>query len=264
MIYVYTSILDGWDNLRPPLAPPESGVRYLCFTNIPTLPDVYPWEFRPLYDVGEACRTARVPKILPHLLLPEDAEYSIYHDGNFQLKKTPADMIGELLGEHDWAAHRHPCRTCVYQEADVILDHSTMRGWRDKNRAKVRPIIDEVGGYRAMQYPEHNGLWANGMLVRRHSSRVAALNERWWRLYSAGGVRDQLSFPVARHLEGLSVKSIDADISISPYLNFWFHAAWKDRPGSLEYKDERTRIRSGLARLKDVTGVDGGLRYPEF
>jgi hypothetical protein len=239
-------------------------VKFICFTNVPNLPKVEPWEFRPLYDVGEACRTARVPKILPHLMLPDDAEYSIYHDGNFQLKQQPAAIVGELLGKHDWAAHRHPCRTCVYQEADLILTHPTMEGWRDQNPARLKPIIEEVGRYRDMPYPEQNGLWANGMLVRRHNSRTNALCERWWKLYAAGGERDQLSFPVARQIEGLRIRTIDADVTSSPYLDFWYHAAWKEQRGSLEYKDERMAIRSRLGKLKAVTGVDGGVKYPEF
>lgn len=265
MIYVYTSILNGWDNLRPPCVQPTPDVRYLCFTNVPNLPAVYPWEFRPLYDAGQACRTARVPKILPHLMLPDDAEYSIYHDGNLQLKTQPGQIIVDLLTEHDWAAHRHPCRTCVYQEADVILTHSSMEGWRAQDPNRVPRILSEVQRYRADGYPEHCGLWANGMIARRHTPAVAQLNERWWSLYSRGGERDQLSFPVARRSENLEVKSIDAVISgDSPYVNFYFHAAWKDKADVREFHPERAKIREKLARLHSFTGADGGVRYAEF
>src|SRR3989304_5543328 len=46
LLYVYTSIMDGFDNLRPPAVPAETFVKYICFTNVPNLPRVTPWEYR--------------------------------------------------------------------------------------------------------------------------------------------------------------------------------------------------------------------------
>lgn len=264
MIYVYTSILNGWDNLRPPAFFPANDVQFVCFTNVPNLPKVAPWEYRPLYDVGEACRTARVPKILPHLMLPPSAEYSIYCDGNLQLRIQPVELIVETLKERDWAAHRHPARDCIYAEADVILDHESMKSWREQNPSRAPRIWEEVERYKKQNYPVGAGLWANGMIVRRHTPAVAALNEAWWKLYAAGGERDQLSFPVARRAQNLEVKTIEHPICAGPYVNFWFHAAWTEQPGSKEFHPERATIRRRLDRLKDITGTDGGVRYPEF
>lgn len=255
MIYVYTSILNAWDNLRPPAVAPEPGVRWICFTNLPNLPAVEPWEFRPVYGLREAGRTARLPKILPHLLLPEDAECSIYHDGNFQLKQSPMSMALQLLAEHDWAAHRHPCRRCIYREADVLL------GERIGTRELV---LNEIERYRLIEYPENNGLWANGLLVRRHTPAVKALCERWWRLFSIGCERDQLSFPVARQAEQVAVETIDAEIYQSPYMAFGFHAAWKDKPYNPEFHAQRRQIRSTLDRIRDLAGPGVGIQYPEY
>jgi len=253
--YVYTVILNGWDNLRPPMYAVDPDVRFICFTNVPNLPKVEPWEYRPLYDVGEPCRTARVPKILPHLMLPGDAEFSIYHDGNFQLRQRAGAMFAELLARHDWAAHVHPCRSCIYEEAAVLL----------KEKIGTSELISaEIARYREFGYPQVNGLWANGLLVRRHSPAVAALCERWWTLYSMGCERDQLSFPVARHLEDLPVRTIDAQVYQSPYVNFYWHAAWKDQKSSVEFQPERDQIRRRLADLKQITGRDGGIKYPEY
>jgi hypothetical protein len=103
------------------------------------------------------------------------------------------------------------------------------------------------------------------MIVRRHTRAVAKLNERWWALYDAGGERDQLSFPVARRAEGLDVQEIPGVISgDSPYVNFFFHAAWKDKEGVREYKPERDRLREKLRQLSVITQTEGGVRYPEF
>lgn len=255
MIYVYTSILNGWDNLRPPLHPPESGVRFICFTNVPVLPKVEPWEYRPFYFAGDACRTARVPKILPHLMLPPDAEYSIYHDGNLRLKTPATTVVEQLLSGHDWAAHRHPCRTCIYDEARILLSE----------KIGTKELVErEIAFYRETNFPEAAGLWANGFIARRHTSAVAAVNERWWGLYSAGCERDQLSFPVARQHAGLEVNTINANVYESPYVDFFWHAAWKAKDCSIEFHPERDGIRDRLKTLAGLTGSDGGVKYPEY
>lgn len=247
MIYVYTVILSGFDNLRPPLVVSKSEkVRYLCFTNIPNLPPVKPWEFAELPDSGNPSRTNRAPKIRPHLYLPSDAEYSVYHDGNFQLQEAPEVLIHSFLQDHDWAAHRHPCRSCIYDEADVILNDESMAGWREQKPERAPTISAEIHRYRAEGYPSYNGLWANGLLIRRHSDAVKALCDDWLGLFNAGGERDQLSFPVARHHAGLPVNTINEIVSASPYMRFNFHAAWYDHPCNRDYAEQRQQIHDSL------------------
>lgn len=255
MIYVYTSIIDGFDNLRPPACPVDEDVRYICFTNVPNLPRVYPWEYRPAYIAGEPCRSARIPKILPHLILPDDATHSIYHDGNFQLRMDPHAMIRELLDRHDWAAHKHPCRNCIYQESDVLL----------KEKIGTRELVEkEIARYRADGYPEGQGLWANGLIVRAHTAGVADLNERWWSLYSSGCERDQISFPVARHQRSFPINTINRDIWQSPYLLYNWHAAFKTRDNNPDYWPQRDRVRGRLTALKEITGSDSGIHHHEY
>ncbi len=255
MIYVYTAILNGFDNLRPPLVEAVPGVRYVCFTNLPNLPRVDPWEFRPVYQLAEASRTSRVPKILPHLMLPADAEYSIWHDGNFQLRTQPAEIVASLLSQHDWAAHQHPARSCIYREADVLLREGI--GTREL-------VLDEIERYRLIGYPENHGLWANGLLVRRHSAATIATCERWWKLFVTGCERDQLSFPVAREAQGLAVNPIEGHIYESPCVAFGFHAAWHDKYPNREYWSERARVRTTLAELEALAGPGAGIKYPSY
>jgi len=255
VLYVYTSVVDGFDNLRPPACPPDHNVRFICFTNVPNLPRVFPWEYRPIYPVGEPCRTARVAKILSHLMLPEDAEYSIYHDGNFQLRMDPNRMIDELLRKHQWASYRHPCRTCVYEEGDLLL--------REKI-GNPTLVAREIQRYQDAGFPREAGLWANGLLVRRHTPEVAALNEQWWKLYSVGCERDQLSFPVARRDVGMKTNTIDGDIWQSPYILFRWHAAWKDKDDNPDHWEARDRQRRRLEQLKAVTGSCGGVAFQPY
>ena|SRR3990167_1394629 len=256
MVYIYTSILNGFDNLRPPAVPAEDLARFVCFTNVPNLPRVYPWEYRPAYLAGKACRSSRVPKILPHLMLPEDAEYSIWHDGNFQLRHDPHLVIRELLKDRQWAAHRHPCRSCLYDEAEVVL--------RDCPLVDKTAVNQQIARYREDGFPPRAGLWANGFIVRRHTPEVARLNELWWEEFAAGSERDQLSFPVARAKSGLEIETIDANVFGSPWILFRWHAAWKERDDNPDFWPGRNRIRLRLADLARLTGSPGGIDFKEY
>lgn len=256
MIYCYTSLTDGFDNVRPPCVPVDHNVRYVCFTNIPNLPRVYPWEYRPIYNAGAPARTARVAKILPHLMLPDDAEYSIYHDGNFQLREDPNKLIDILDRDHQWAAHKHPCRDCIYDEARIVM--------RDCPLVDSGSVERQIAGYRVAGHPEHAGLWANGFIIRRHTPEVAALNEEWWRLFAAGSERDQLSFPVARRNLNMPVRTIDADVFSSPYIKGNPHAAFKNQGDNPDFWKERSGVRRRLGRLAELAGADARVNFQAY
>ena len=192
MIYVYTCILGGFDNLRPPLVPPEPGVRWICFTDVPVLPDVPPWEFRPAHRVYSAdlsgcadlSRTSRLPKILPHLVLPSDCDYSIWLDGNFRLLKPASEIVNQEMRFDDWTVHRHPARGCMYEEAALLVKLKRERPdeWPSMNAAELDA---EIARYKQMCFPAGLcTLTANGLIVRRHTPAVAILNEMWWKLFA--------------------------------------------------------------------------------
>lgn len=275
MIYCYTCILGGFDNLRPPLVPPEPGVRWIAFTDVPVLPDVPPWEFRPVHKVrrmidglarsgNSLSRTSRLPKILPHLMLPTDADYSIWIDGNFQLMKPASEIVNRELRFEDWAAHRHPARDCVYKEAELLATCQRERPaeWPGLSADEVEAEADR---YRAMDYPAVNGLTANGMIIRRHTLAVAAVNEWWWKHFTAGCGRDQLSFPVAAWKLGLKYNSMPhyPDVYSSPLMRFGWHAAWKDKEPNVQYRPERERIAERVWKLREIVG-DGGYEWKDY
>lgn len=262
MICVYTCILGGFDSLRPPLVPPEPGVRFICFTDVPVLPDVPPWEFRPVHRVIDLSRTSRLPKILPHMVLPSDCDYSIWLDGNLQLRKPASEIVNAELRFDDWAAHNHPARHCVYDEGALLqrLKRENPAEWPSMD---ARLLDEELARYRAMGFPAGRGLNANGVIIRRHTPEVAALNERWWKLFADGCGRDQLSFPVALWQSDAATFSGRVtvnrmphypDIYSSPLARFGWHAAWKDKPDNVQYRPERERIAARVDRLREIVG----------
>ena len=159
---VYTCILNGYDDLMPP-AIINSHFRYICFTNI-NLPPCPPWGYRPAYwpENLKSNRASRIPKILSHLHV--DTEYSIWIDGHLQLLVDPEDLIAGHTNESDLALFQHPLRDCVYSEIALCLEE----GIGDKTE-----LIAQEASYRALCYPAQNGLWACGLIVRRHTADYA-------------------------------------------------------------------------------------------
>jgi len=102
-----------------------------------------------------------------------------------------------LTSDIDMAVYWHPeARDCVYQEAKEVVQQ------RKAGSAAVAALMAK---YRDLGYPEHNGLSACYVLVRRHTPRIIEFNKVWWQEYSTGPKRDQLSFDFVRWNLGLEV-----------------------------------------------------------
>ncbi len=258
-ITVYTCVTGGYDNLRPPLVARETGVRYICFTDVPQMPDTPPWEFRPVHRVSDASgysarRTACLPKILPHLVLP-DCDFSIWHDGNFRLAAY-ASCVTAAAGVADLALHRHPSRDCVYKEADALIEGKF---------GTARLIREETSFYRAIGHPESFGLWACGMIVRRHTTATAALNEAWWNLYANGCELDQMAFAVAaRNTLNTRIADLPGDVFASPFMRFdGWHAKWCDAADKDAARPARAGVAARVDKLRDLAG-DGGYTWETY
>lgn len=236
MITVYTVILGGYDNLRAP-AVNETGVRYVCITDEPL--SCAPWEIRPAWKpYSHDSRNSRIPKILEHLHF--DTEYSIYHDGHFKLLASPSALISECLNDADIAFYRHPCRRNIYDEARIcerehIGDGPEMTA--QINRYRLAGIRD--------------GLWAGGLIVRRHTPSVAAFNEAWWDEYINGCMRDQIALPAAIKWSGVKIHTIDGDILTDvSRLGLCMHAEWTEWGNNADYLAERRNRAEKTERLK--------------
>ncbi len=249
-IVVYTSILGGWDNLHPPEpgALHDSSARYICYCDDPLAPAVPPWEYRPAYTpLAHIGRNSRIAKILPHLFF--DADYSIWHDGPFALRERPEQIIADTLDHGAFiAAHKHPSvRTCLYEEAALCIESNI----GDKGELGRQALTYELRGH-----PKKTGLWACGMLVRKHTAAVAEFNEAWWKHYSEGSARDQISFPFALRESGLAIHTIEQGVWSGKYLTFYWHSAFHGRGDVDTFKPARAERKSRMDRLGDLVGQE--------
>jgi len=179
-LVIYTVITGQYEPLLSPHVV-DLKADYVCLCDLP-IPEREPWEIRVVErECEDAARESRRLKILSHEQFP-DAEYVLYHDANVRLR-TPFPQ--GWLKEHDMALCIHPHHDCLYEGAEKCIKDG--KGDPDEIRA-------QVARYRAEGYPEHAGLAACTVVMRRQTDAVRRFNEAWWHEVEKGSVRDQVSF----------------------------------------------------------------------
>ena len=199
-IVVYTSIInpekpfgihENYDRLKDP-GVIEKGVDYICYTNNPKLKsNVYNIIQVPL-KFGDASRSSREMKILPHKYLSE-YDISIYIDGSHGIRKGIRDFAIKKMKIADFVARKHDKRSCVYDEAKHLIN---IFDTNPKDNPEI--IREHIKRYEKQKYPQNNGLISTGVIIRKHNdTEIIKCMEEWWSTYMNGSRRDQLSLPYA-------------------------------------------------------------------
>lgn len=213
-IVVYTAIFGDVDNLQTPRK--TKGCDYVCFTDRAPVANDSGWDIRVKEPHLSSRRTARYYKILPHRYFSE-YEYSIWVDGTCIPIIEPQEIINSWATKctTDIAMFKHSQRNCIYQERIACeiykKDHpSNMDG--------------QINRYRKEGYPEHNGLVASGIIIRRHNSEnLIKAMESWWKELEHGSKRDQLSFNYVAYKHGLKYSIIPGCIWRNNLFTFISH-----------------------------------------
>jgi len=181
-IAVYTAIVGDYDCLKIPTRI-DPRCDYYCFTDRDiSWQDV--WKPREIaWRHADPARTSRHMKLNPHEYFPGYA-CSIWIDANLRLNCLAQALMPE--DEWDVALWRNPSRDCVYAAAEACA-----REGKDTQAS----IAAQMQRYRDAGYPQHAGLTACGVLVRRHNTPEAiGFARAWWDEVCRGSRRDQLSF----------------------------------------------------------------------
>ncbi len=214
-IVIYTCVFNEYDKLKEPRIKLESA-RYICFTDNPGLrSDI--WEIVVLDDhLENPRRVSRLPKLLPHKYLP-DHDFSIYLDGTLRLGNVSGKrLIAECLGEAEIGLYPHHARNCLYEEAAYCVS---------VGKETADSVTPQLERYEDAGFPRKYGLFENALIVRKNTARVRELNELWWREYSNGSQRDQLSLMYCLWHTGIQANPIPFGASFrkSPYATFEDH-----------------------------------------
>jgi hypothetical protein len=200
-IVVYTAVFGGYDLIRAPRVR-TAGVDYVCFAD--SAAQVPPgWtagELPPDAPMDPAGRN-RWAKMHAHRLFPEH-DASIYVDGNVEIVGELAGLAAKALEHAPLAMYDHPFRRCLYEEAAACARAGLE--W-------LGPIRRQVERYDLERFPHHAGLYEANVIVRaHHDPAVIRAMTRWWREWSAGIKRDQLSLTYVLWKEKLRVHSLGA------------------------------------------------------
>jgi hypothetical protein len=159
----------------------------------------------------DPARSARMVKILSHLFVKD--EWSLWTDADIELLKSPEEILKKYKNYGDIVTFHHRQRDCVYEEAFAVKI-----GKRDTN---FKIIDEQMAFYKSEGYPEHNGLFETGCLLRHNTPEVARFNEFWWAQDCRFSKRDQLSAPYTTWKTGIKVSFFDGTVSANS--EFYIH-----------------------------------------
>lgn len=211
-VAIITAITDGYDALKPVLAQQGVDVDWVCVTDGEPLPDAdaaQGWTLICELRRGRpAAREAKRPKFRPWEYT--DASASIWIDASFRVVSDRFAVEALALAD-PIAQFTHPWRSCLYDEAAASALLPKYAG---------EPLVEQAAHYRARGHPEQWGLWAAGVIVRRHTEMVRKLGEAWAHEVAVWSVQDQVSQPYALRTKGLRPAPLPGTHLANPWLNY--------------------------------------------
>lgn len=204
---IITAVYDDYDDLRPVL--PQSGldVEWICVTDKPRQAHGWRVVVQPKPGMHRNL-AAKEPKCAPWRYT--DASMSIWIDASFRVI-SDRFAVESLMSANPIAQYAHPARDCIYDEVEAC---------REQPKYQSLALRAQAEAYRAQGHPEHWGLWANGIIVRRHVPEVRAFGEAWLDEIAAWGFQDQVSGPFCLRRKGLAPSLLPGSIFDGRWLSY--------------------------------------------
>lgn len=209
---VVSAVYGAYDTLKPvPEQRSGAGVDWVLITDDASLRSgTLGW--RVVYEPRPGVhpnRAAKAPKMRPWEYTQAPA--SVWLDASFRVT-SPDFATGALALADPIAQFVHPWRDCVYTEAAASAGIPKYAG---------EDFPSQTREYRLSGHPEHWGLWATGVIARRHDDpRVRDLAERWSGMIDRYTFQDQVSQPVALREAGLRPASLPGTHFANPWLTY--------------------------------------------
>lgn len=200
-IAVYTCILGGYDEVSEPEVIEDNCDYYIISDKKPPKNTVF--KYINIDDYVEASlvdntRKNRYCKINAHKIFPK-YRYSIYFDGNIELKKGISHYI-ENLPQTRIAACTKTSYKSVYAEALRCMVHG---------RDDAKLFLSQLEKYWLEGMPEDFGLLIPCMMIREHNNLICRkMMEEWWEELNMYSKRDMISLSYVLWKNGYSINDV--------------------------------------------------------
>lgn len=212
-VAIITAIYDGYDELKPVLPQTDVDVEWIVVTDTPP-----PAELAAGYMIVHEPRpglhpnrAAKDPKYKPWRYT--DAPLSLWVDASFRVvsDRFAVEATAGLTEQAPIAQFAHPWRNCLHAEAEESARLAKYAG---------EPVLEQAGAYRKAGHPEGWGLWATGVMGRRHTEAVVDLGTRWLEETARWSFQDQVSQPFVLREVGLRPKAWPGSHLATPWLAY--------------------------------------------
>lgn len=225
-VAIITSITDGYDTLKK--IKPQFGVdvEWIVVTDGREVrePD-HGWEimgFSPYddpsavgllaspEDMAHPNRMAKLAKCQPWKIT--NAPYSIWIDGAYRVT-SPLFAVEAIRFANPVAQFIHPWRDCLYEEAKASLALVKYMNQQEQIRLQTQE-------YSQVGHPPNWGLWAGGVIVRKHGIEIMEMDQQWLAEIRRWSYQDQISEPFALRLCDLRPNALPGDHIKNPWLSY--------------------------------------------
>lgn len=212
-VAIITAVYDRYDELKPTRPQNGHSVDWVFVTDDDDLKNETTAQgWRVVYEPRPGVhpnRAAKRPKFLPWEYT--DASASVWVDASFRIgsERFAADALSYA---DPIAQFVHPWRDCLYDEADAVL-----------GLEKYAPDTDvhaQKSAYAHIEHPAHWGLWATGVIARRHTTRVRMLGNAWMTEVYEHTYQDQISQPFVLRNVGLRPTMFPGTHFSNPWLTY--------------------------------------------
>lgn len=214
-VAIVSAIYDSYDLLKPTLAQQGVSVDWVLVTDDEALRDeggARGWRvvFEPRPGVHPN-RAAKHPKYEPWNYT--DAPVSVWVDASFRIvsEQFAVEATAGLTEVDPIAQFVHPWRTCLFDEAKESAGLAKYAG---------EPVMEQAEDYRAAGHPENWGLWATGVIARRHTEAVRRMGWLWLAETYRWSFQDQISQPFALREKGLRPSALPGNHLATPWLAY--------------------------------------------
>lgn len=217
-VAIYTSILGGYDDLKPQIKQRYPRTNYICFTDIED--DVVAkagWKKKPFsHPITLSNRLAnRYYKALPDKVLSE-FDITIYIDGTVVIRDP--DLVSKCINNlknNDLLSFDHPERRSVEEEVKFCLE---------LDRFRKMPLREQLDSYLEAGFEDNVGLIPGGFLVRdNRNKKLTAFNQEWFQEIEYWDTRDQISLAFLTWKHSLKVNRLEGKLWDNEYFYIAHH-----------------------------------------